>query len=184
MHWLSARVRCLIGSLSPCSSAALVSAQNSACVLFCSSAFETRGWVQLGETMSAISHLHSYIFSFRTNCRWNSGCTRPQEWPRRWVHCSRPCLGRVCSNVLFSLLEQGGIARRVWAEDFQTYWYSSTVELTLVEQRSASRMLHISCIKYVCESDAWIVKSWKKSTLANYSLLVIVFRRSKLFCRL
>lgn len=183
MHWFSARVRCLIGSLPPALSVSCqCTKQRMRLTLLLS--LKLGGWVQLGETMSAISHLHSYIFSFRTNCRWNSGCTRPQEWPRRWVHCSRPCLGRVCSNVLFSLLEQGGIARRVWAEDFQTYWYSSTVELTLVEQRSASRMLHISCIKYVCESDAWIVKSWKKSTLANYSLLVIVFRRSKLFCRL
>lgn len=106
----------------------LVSAQNSACVLFCSSAFETRGWVQLGETMSAISHMHFSIFSFKTNSPWNSGRTRPREWPHRWVHCLRPCLARVCCTVLFSLLEEGGIARRDWAEDFQPYFYRSTVD--------------------------------------------------------
>ena len=134
MHWFSARVRCLIGSLpSAMSVSCQCTKQRMRLTLLLS--LKLGDWVQLGETMSAISHLHSYIFSFRTNSRWNSGCTRPQEWPRRWVHCSRPCLGRVCSNVLFSLLEEGGIARCVWAEDVQPYlyWYSSTVELTLVE---------------------------------------------------
>lgn len=86
------------------------------------------GWVQLGETMSAISHMHFSIFSFKTNSPWNSGRTRPREWPHRWVHCLRPCLARVCCTVLFSLLEEGGIARRDWAEDFQPYFYRSTVD--------------------------------------------------------